>query len=470
MNRFPIIYFSVAFFAILLALQAQTARPIATGEKIELLNADSLIGTTEESKGLSRSYEGNVSFRQGEVFVKCSKAFHNISANTIDLNGNVVITQQDMRLNSPKVFYDGNTNIAQSYKKITIIDKNMKLSADKGYYNTSSAIANFYSNVSFTDDTVQIHSDSIEYNRRTLFSKAFGKAKVEDDTTVIWGDYLEHHRQTRDSKAIGNVIIKGKHNATYLSADTIENNNQEHYTFANGNPILYKIDTIRATKRDSATIRKNDSLTFDTMSIASSKMESIRINDEERYIFSGGTEVFKRDLQAKADTIIYYRNRGLIYMYGSPAVWNDSTQLIGDTISIYMRDNRLEKVIAEGAAFATIHNDTVIADKINQLMGQSISIIFKNDTIDVINSFGDAKSLLFMEAEDGSDEGAAQASADTIKIQFIRGEANNFLGLGGVIGEAIPNHIIMKDIKRYYLPDFRRRYDKPKKKELICPE
>lgn len=468
MNRLILLYILTAFSAVLaLQIPSSNAGFQTSGEKIELLNADSLTGTTEEAQGIHRSYEGNVSFRQGDVFVKCSKAFHNISENTIDLSGSVVITQQDMRLTSPKVFYNGNTKIAQSYKTITITDKNMKLTADKGYYNTNTAVANFYGNVKIDDDTVHIKSDSVEYNRRTLFSKAYGKAQVEDDSTIIYGDYLEHQRRTRDSKAIGNVIVKGKYNATYLTADTIINNAQMHYTLAQKNPILFKIDTLKP--RSKSTINQKDSaqiMEFDTMSIAADIMESIRMQGDERYIFSGQTEVYKNNLQAAADTIIYYRERELIYMIGSPVVWYDSTQLIGDTISLYMRNNKPDKVIAEGAAFATIQNDTLNPEKINQLMGHTITIVFKNDTIDKINSFGDAKSLLFMESEDGNDNGAALTSADTIKVTFDKGEATHFIGLGGIVGEAIPEEIIMQNVRQYYLPDFKKKFDKPKKKSL----
>ncbi len=442
-----------------LALSQNTK--IASGEKIELLNADSLIGTGQESQNITRSYEGNVAFRQGDISVKCNKAFHDISANTVDLNGNVRITQRDMLLASPKIFYNGNTYIAQSFKQITIKDKNMQLTADKGYYNTNTTIANFYGNIAITDDTVKITADSVEYNRRTQFSKAFGNAKVEDDSSVIYGEYLEYQRLTRNSKATGNVLIQSKQNNTYLVADSVENNDEQDYTIANGKPILYKIDTLKSDKPETQ---------FDTLSIASNRMESIRLDNDERYIFSGNVEFYKNELQAKADTIIYYRERELIYMFGKPAVWNDSTQLLADTISIYLKENKLDKVIAQGAAFATICDDTTNAEKINQLLGSRISIHFVNDTIDVINAFGDAKSLFFMQSEDGKDNGATQTFADSIKISFVAGEADSFIALGGIVGEAIPDAILLKDIKKYYLPDFRRRYDRAIKRTLIDKE
>ncbi len=455
----------------LFAIQLPTNNPIvSTGAKIELLNADSLVGTTDTDAGLTRAYEGNVSFRQGDVNVSCGKAFHNISANNAELLKNVIITQQDMQLSSPKVFYDGETGLAQSYKHIKIKDKNMILEADKGYYSTQSLKANFYGNVKIDDDTVSIISDSIEYNRRSMFSKAYGNVKVEDDSTIIYADRIEYQRQFRNTKAFGKVVIQSKFNSTYLTADSVENDSPTAYTIAKSNPILFKIDTL---KRDSVFLNAvtmiNDTLTilsYDTLTIASESMESMRIDGKEYYNFIGKVEINKSGLQAKANRIVYFRDGGVINMYGSPVVWFDSTQIIADTITIFSEKNKLNKILAEGNSIATIRNDTTYLDKINQMMGNQIHIDFKNDTIDLISSLGDAKSLMFLDSEKGS-EGAARTFADTIKVYFEAGKPSNFIGLGGIVGEALPDNMISQNPKSYYLPNYRRIEIKPLKRYLL---
>ena len=454
----------------LMAMQMPSSSPLNnSGDRIELLNADSLVGTTDTEQGLTRAYEGKVSFRQGDINVHCSKAFHNITANNAELIGNVLIIQQDMRLNSPKVFYDGVTGVAQSFQHIRIIDKNVQLDAQKGYYSTQNHIANFYGNCKISDDTVTILSDSIEYNRRTLFSKAFGNVKIEDDSSIVYANSIEHQRRTRDTKAYGSVIVQGKYSGTYLTADSIENSVQSDYIVARSNPILFKIDSTEQKQIELDTINnKLDTLAnykYDTLSIASDLMESIKIEGEQRYLFKGKAEVNKSDIQAKADNMIYYKDRGVIYMTGNPCVWFDSTQIIADTITIYAKENKLQRIIAEGTAFATIKNDTVNPEKINQLMGKAIHIEFVNDTINLINAIGDAKSLMFMESEKGS-EGANRTSADTIRIYFELGELSEFIGLGGIVGEALPENMVAANPKEYYLPNYKRIDAKPEKKYL----
>lgn len=471
MNYNRILLISLISVLPLFAMQLPTSNvDISGGAKIELLNADSLVGTTDTDKGLTRAYEGNVSFRQGDVNVSCGKAFHNISANNAEMIKNVIITQQDMQLTSPKVFYDGETGIAQSYKHIKIKDKNMTLEADKGYYSTQTYIANFYGNVKIDDDTVAIISDSIEYNRRTMLSKAYGNVKVEDDSTVIYADRIEHQRQFRNTKAYGKVIIQSKFNSTYLTADSVENDSPTAYTIAKSNPVLFKIDTL---KRDSIFIKANtninDTMTiisYDTMSIASESMESMRIDGKEYYNFIGKVEIIKSGLQAKADRMVYFRDGGVITLYGSPCVWFDSTQILSDTITIFSENNKLNKILAEGNAIATIKNDTTNLDKINQMMGNQIHIDFVNDTINLISSMGEAKSLMFFESEKGS-EGAARTFADTIKVYFDAGEPANFIGLGGIVGEALPEDMVSQNPKNYFLPNYRRKDTKPEKRYLV---
>ncbi len=439
-------------------------------EPLELRHADSLVGTKDDAKGLMREFAGHVSMAQGIVNVNCDKTYQFISSNSAELIGNVLITQLDLKLRSPKIFYNGESGVAESYKTITIEDNQANLRADKGYYSTVTYIADFFGNVRVSDDTVTISSDTVKYHRKTRHSLALGNAKVEDDSTIIYADTLHYDRELRNSYANGHVIAKGKYSPIYLFADSIRNLNKEKYTIAKSNPILFQVDTIKSDSAvyDSVNIKIDtvQVLTFDTLSISSNVMEALRDYQDEQYVFTGNVEVNKIDLQAKSEKAIYRKDKENIFLIGSPVVWIDSTQIIADTIIVTALDNKLQTINALGHAIATIKNDTINKDNINQLSGNQIIIRFANDTIRRIDSYGDAKSLLFMVSEKNSD-GAARTYADSIYVDFIDGEADIFGALGGIIGTAIPSDIIDQNPKLYYLQEFKRIDIKPKKKILI---
>ena len=470
MKRYILLIFLLFSACILSAMQFSTSGNLnTTNEKIELLNADSLLGTTGTVSALIRSYEGNVSFRHGDIRVFCTKAFHNIAGNSLELQRNVSVTQQDMQLSSNYIQYDGNSGIASSPSHITIIDNHTKLNANSGTYSTKTHIADFIGKVSIADDTVSIFSDAASYNRRTMFSNAVGNVLVEDDSSVIIADRIENNRTERITKAFGNVLIFGKYNASYLLADSIENYALTHYIMASAHPVLFKVDTL---EKDSI-VCNNVAFTadtvkfgkFDTLSVSSDVMESIKTETGTHYICTGNVEVNRSGLQAKAHQIIYNPPTGTISLFGNPTIWMDSTQINADTINIYLSDKELRQVVAVGNAFLSLASDTINNDKINQMLGNTITIDFSENDISCVHANGEAKSLMFMESEKGS-EGITNTSADSIRIDFFEGDPSQFVALGGIIGEAVPDNLVMQNIKQYYLPGFKRSYDKPSRKTL----
>ena len=52
------------------------------------------------------------------------------------------------------------------------------------------------------------------------------------------------------------------------------------------------------------------------------------------------------------------------------------------------------------------------------------------------------------------------------RSDFFEGDPSQFVALGGIIGEAVPDNLVMQNIKQYYLPGFKRSYDKPSRKAL----
>lgn len=439
------------------------------GEPIELEYADSLLGARDDA-GHVRRFMGNVRFAQGKVVVRSDIATHYINENRAELIGNVVITQDDMTLKAPRADYNGNTGVADAPFGIEIRDKNVKMKADKGFYSTITYIADFYGNVVIKDDTVTIRSDTLQYHRQTKISYANGNVIVEDDSTLVFADIIENERDTRKSYAYGNVIVRGKYQNTALTADTIIHLPNEYYTYAYGSPALFQIDTVFGSVSDSLYVPKDSSLRqsfrLDTLTVASDTMTAFRYPGDERYYFSGNVEIVRGNVAASAHKSIFFSAEERIELAGIPVVWYDSTQLHADSIIIYIPEKKLSLIWARRNAFAGTRDEGIDTTRTNQLSGEEIKLIFERDSIRAILGWGDAKSLYFL-ADNESKEGAARNSADTVQMNFDLGEIDEIIWLGGVQGEFFPENIIENSILEYYLPAFRWRTDKPRKRHLI---
>jgi lipopolysaccharide export system protein LptA len=466
MTRYIILIFFLGF-SIELDSQDASRRSLP----IVLHYADEMQGTNTDSTSFRRCI-GNVRLSQGNVKVSCDRADHYITENRAVLIGNVVITQDTLVLKATEVKYDGNNGIADSYSGVKIINGNTVLTAENGVYSTRTYIAEFYKNVVIDDDSAKIFADKIIYNRNTGESKAFGT-----------------------------VLVKGKYTNIMLIGDSVKHYPKRNYTIATGKPIMVQIDTVldgrnqetRDNEDDSLfhndfydedsrrVINKNEkidssssreinnlsrSIKFDTLTIVSDTMETLRGENKERYIFKNRVEMVRGNVVAKAMNAEYDKKGEIIRLDGMPIVWYDSTQLYADSTVIELQNNKLKQISAIGDAFAGSRDDTIRKNLINQLSGYIIKIKFWQDTILKIECIGHAKSLYFMSDSAGT-EGAARNSSDTIFINFQSGKADEIFWLSGVEGEFLPVNILNQNPKDYFLPSYRWNDSKPRKRLIV---
>lgn len=449
-------YFSIqiSFLVMLLFLftclaeARQNESLTGSGKEIVLRYADSLMGEVIDGE-MVRKYSGRVSFKQGNVNVNCDNAIHYIERNDVRLFGKVVITQEGLVMKAPLVNYYGNSGIADARLGVRIEHNNARLNADSGTYSTNTKIADFHNNVIFEDDSVIITCKRMKYLKEDNISIAYEDVVVDDDSAIVFCDILEYYRSSGDSKAYGNVRINGKFDKIILIGDTIINLSSKNFTEASGSPLLFQIDSTRRINDN-----EEEYFVYDTLSISSDTMRVFKNEGKEFYHFIGSVELRKGGIAAKSGFGDYNKSDAYFRLDIEPIAWYDSTQLHSDTIIVYLPDNKLREIVATGSAFAALKDDSSNTNRINQISGGEIRILFERDSIAAIKGFGNAKSLYYMVSEKGND-GAARNSADSIFIQFSEGQADEILWMGAVQGEYFPEIIIYQEPKSYYLPGYR---------------
>ncbi len=408
---------------------------IIAGEPVVLEYSDSLIGQ-QDSLTQVRKLIGNVRLRQGDVRLTCSQAIQYLNTNRYDLIGNVVITQNTLTLKAPLIKYDGNTYIADASKGVSILDKETKLTAEQGTYSTRTLIAEFEKDVI-----------------------------VEDDSVIIYSDFIKHNRNNRVSNAWGNVLIDAKYSNALLIGDSVVNIPQASYSVVFGSPKLLQADSSITISKDS-TKTNGDKIRVDTLTIAANKMESFRDYQNERYYATGDVEIIRDNLLSKSGKAVYFKDKDMLFLEEAPVVWYDSTQLQADSITVHIENKKLRLLEAKSSAFSISSADTINAVRNDQLSGNQIDIIFENDSLKLINSYGDAKSLYFISTDEKPD-GLLSVGADKITIQMSDGKAENIIMTEKVPGEYAPEQIIHGREKEYYLPGYKKDYTKPKPIDLM---
>ena len=404
-------------------------------EPIILKYADKLVGANDESSN-SRTLIGNVQLQQGNVNVNCESATQYILLNKYRLTDNVVITQNNLILKSQHIIYDGNSYLATAVSGVTIDDGNTHLKANKGDYSTKTSIANFYDNV-----------------------------VLQDDSVIIYCNYINHNRKTNDSKAINNVLIKGKNTNVFLFGDTVVNISNTNYSLVSGNPFLYRIDTLTQNIQLDTNGNSCENYTFDTLSIKSDTMEAFRSNTNEYYHFFRNVELIKNNISAKANNVYFYKHKQYFVLYDEPVIWYGNSQLHADSIIVYFDDNDIKRIQAVNNAIIVIENDTNNYNRKDQLYGNEINIFFETDSLKIIKSNGNSKSVYFMLNNNEAD-GLVENNAEKIKITISSTGIDDIELVNQIQGYYHPEQFINGVEKNYYLEEYKFSDNKPIRTEF----
>ncbi|MBU0475470.1 MAG: LPS export ABC transporter periplasmic protein LptC [Bacteroidetes bacterium] len=417
---------------------------------------ESLIGKTEN--GISfREVIGNVVMTQGNVRVTCNKAIQNLTNNNAELIGNVVVMQDSITIHSEKGYYFGNEKYVYSNKHLTLEDGHVELTADSGYYYFDLKKSIFNSNVKLVDSVNILNSNKLTYFNDNQKVIAVGKVNISDEESSIFCDSLIHFREQKKSNAYNNVkIVNEKQQLTIIGEELVDEG-MNNYTRITGNPLLTKIDTTESGKEDTLFIRAK---------VFEAKEDSVKT-----LLAIDSVKIIRGDLFSVNNYAILYRDENRLMtkkMKGdknSPILWFTNSQLVGDSINIFLSNSKLDSI--------QIRNDATILSKnknyeyrYEQISGDKINMYFRDGKLKLTNVDGGVLSIYFM-YEKNEPNGLIKSSSNKAKMMFENNEVVNVSMYEAVQSEYHPEKLVKGNELDFTIPTFIIYKNKPMKAELI---
>lgn len=462
---------------------------------------------------------GNVRITQpGNTLTALRVDYNGISKMAV-ASGGVTIVDTGATITSSTAQYDMGRRTAQFSGGVTVLDSGARITSSSLDYDMSQRIARFRGNVTMRDSNTTLRADNGDYFSLEMKADFRGNVIVTNDSGSIRADHLLHWRSSQESFAVGNVVVQAPFQRSQLFGDTVHAFPQRNYTVATGKPRLVKIDSTALspqTAPDSAGSRAPaDSLAavrfrYDTTIITARAMEAYR-GEQEEYRATGNVLLTRGTLQAVGQiarflsgpeliTIGPGRNRAVADSaalpdsaaaqtpapvtglpgpdtsgtnpaatasrgdslgspFPTPVVWYDKSQITGDTITIGMKERKLEWIEVLHDAFAI--SEGKIPQRLDQLRGQRMLFTLAHDTIRQVRSEGEAASIYFNYDLENPD-GAMRAVCDTMIITFDAGKAAQVETIGGEHlsdWEIVPEQNVQGAEASYRLEGF-RRYDR----------
>lgn len=478
-----------------LLLLASTASAQTAGDFVTV--TAETFSQSEKDGQVIQHLSGNVRFSQGALYGSADEATQFVADNRLELRGNVIIRQDTLELRAPRVDFDGATRIGHAEGGITLKDRDNVLTATEGDYDVNSQIAIFHQNVRIRQGETIITSNDLTYFRATQTSIAKGNVLVKSDTGTLRADQVTHARALGEMTAVGSVVLNSdsldmtsdwlynserqnimfargkviviaKNSGTIISGDTLARFGEKQYMHVPRDPLLRIADS--SVSIDTLTLARV--VTYDTTFVRAKEMEIFQ-GDSSRFIATDSVRMMRATFSAVGGKMLYDRSTELIHLYTGDRqrMWYDSTEIVGDSIAIQLRNNRVQRAYAFSRAFTTspIEYPTTNPndERMHQLQGESMTLRVEADTVKDMLVSNNALSIYFL-ANQNKLDGVNRASGDSIRLDFAGRTVQRVVVISGTEGEYWPEAYVRGRGKAFRLTAYTREFEKrPRRREFV---
>ena len=215
-------------------------------------------------------------------------------------------------------------------------------------------------------------------------------------------------------------------------------------------------------------------ITYDTTFVKSSTMEIFQ-GDSARFIATDSVRLMRSNFAAIGGKMIYDRRNETIRLFQADRqrLWYDSSEVVGDSIAMQLRNNRVEKAWAIGRSFTTTPIEFTITDpndeRIQQIQGERMLLTVERDTVRNMLVTNNALSIYFL-VNDQRLDGMNRSSGDSIRLDFAGRAVKRVAIISGTEGEYWPEAYIRGRGRAFRLTAYTRNLAlRPRREEFVYP-
>ncbi len=160
--------------------------------------------------------------------------------------------------------------------------------------------------------------------------------------------------------------------------------------------------------------------------------------------------IFSDSLQSVCDSLFYSLKDSVFRLYKDPVVWAQNSQITGDTILLFTKNKKADKVEAFENGFLI---NRIEEDVYNQVKSARMDGWFTEGNIDSVRAKAYAECIYYIQDEDSAYTGVNQTQSDLIDIYFLNKELEKVVFRTAVTGTLWP--IRDKSPGEMQLPGFR---------------
>ncbi len=416
------------------------------------------------------------------------------------LDGKVKLTDGKGVLTTPTLEYDMNTKVGIYRNGGRVVNKETVLTSDEGFYYADIKDVYFKKNVKLKDPAYDLESDSLLYNtgteivrfiaetlvkdssnrtiktREGFYDKRTGKAEfgqnpvITDKDIQVTGERIISDDSLGITQIFGRGIIVDTANKTTVIADTIFYNKKNESFLAFAKPLMIveqendslfiAADTLFSARLTDLYGSKDSVAKKDTLKEV--KIIDTKTKDSTNRYFEAfrNVRIFSDSLQAVCDSMFYSFKDSVFRLYDNPVVWSNENQVTGDTILLFTKNKKADRMqIFKNSFLASIVKPEIF----NQVKSTRMDAYFIDGVIDSVRARGSAECVYYIQDEDSAFTGINQSSSELMDVYFKEKELQRVVFRTAVKGTIWPMR--QKTPKEMQLQNFKwRDAERPKTK------
>jgi lipopolysaccharide transport protein LptA len=415
------------------------------------------------------------------------------------LNGNVKLTDKHSTLTTNELEYDVARKIGTYKNGGKVINRKSVLTSTEGVYYADVKDVYFKQNVILKDPAYTLKSDSLLYNTETQIARFISETHIKDSsgrtiitkegfydtkasraeftsrTTIqdksltVSGDQIASDDATGIVQIRGRGVMRDTAQGIAILANEIFVDKKKDALLATHKPLMIlkqEKDSIYITGDTLFSARLSDR--FKKIDTATKKIITIKakgkkpVNDSTDRYFEAfrHVRIFSDSVQAVCDSLFYSYKDSVFRLFQNPVVWGNKSQITGDTIYLYTRRKKADRLEVYENSFLVNSLDPGVY---NQIKATRMDGWFKEGALDSLRARGSAETVYFLRNEDSAYTGANQTTSDLMDAYFRKSELNKVVFRSNVKGTLWP--IKQKSPSQLQLPGFLWLEDKrPKTK------
>jgi lipopolysaccharide export system protein LptA len=441
-----------------------------TGENFYLLS-DSIAYLTDSQ---ITEYYAPVRIRRDTADIYSQGGWFDMDEKKGDFIGNAQYVSGSAIANADTISYDGENDIVllKSGENCSryISDKDTAY-AFVIYYDRKSEEFRLTGDGFYKNEKNEVKGEEVIFNKQSESFSVKGRSYVSDPPTIIEAASIWYDKSLKEGKADGQVVWQDTSAKTTIYADHVVYRGEEKYMKASndtGRPMfttlidqdtLYlRADTLKSyriirersgnqnndhnrlrvnksrdndkslrdakenTKQNSA--EENTSMVADSIGIVIPDSLSIPVAEDsiailmdtiEYFVGDNNVRMYKKDMQSLCDSLTYSMRDSVFTLRGDPFLWSDSTQISGDTIQIFLRDKKVDKLMAEANALIVTTEDLIF---FNQIKGRHLQSYFADGKAERMDIEGNAEAIYYILDKDKAYIGVNKTECSKMKFYF----------------------------------------------------